>query len=193
MKRNIFNLFVLPVLSMVLLSACAAPPSEEASGNSNASQSGTELKRPDQQSPATGQGNGTPLEVSQQAPAPSNPAVATIPAQSPAQPASAGAQPKLVIPVKKLDFGKQPKEKSLTRSIVVKNTGKADLRIEAVVPSCGCTTVDFPKVIAAGKSGAIKVKVDTGKSVGSHTKSVTIQTNDPEQPAVQVELTFTVK
>lgn len=100
----------------------------------------------------------------------------------------------MVLPVQKIDFGKQPKSKSLTKSIVIKNTGKADLNIESVQPSCGCTTVDAPpKVVAPGKSAAIKLKIDTGQSPGSHTKSVTIKTNDPVQPVVQVELTFTVK
>jgi hypothetical protein len=37
------------------------------------------------------------------------------------------------------------------------------------------------------------VKVDTGKSPGPHTKSVTIKTNDPATPVVIVRLKFDVK
>jgi hypothetical protein len=53
--------------------------------------------------------------------------------------------------------------------------------------------VDFPKVLQPGKAGTIKVKVDTGKSPGEHTKSVTIKSNDPTEPNVIVQLVFDVK
>jgi uncharacterized protein DUF1573 len=53
--------------------------------------------------------------------------------------------------------------------------------------------VDFPKSLAPGKAGSVKVKVDTGASPGEHTKSVTIKSNDPNQPSVLVELVFNVK
>ncbi|HXG91782.1 MAG TPA: hypothetical protein VNN73_05350 [Blastocatellia bacterium] len=53
--------------------------------------------------------------------------------------------------------------------------------------------MDFPKVLRPGGSGSIKVKVETGKSPGPHTKSVTIKTNDPEEPSVIVHLKFDVK
>ena len=43
--------------------------------------------------------------------------------------------PKLVAPAKKIDFGKQPQDKSLVRAITIKNGGRADLNIESVVPS----------------------------------------------------------
>jgi len=43
--------------------------------------------------------------------------------------------PKLVAPDKKIDFGKQPQDKSLVRAIVIKNGGRADLNIESVAPS----------------------------------------------------------
>ena len=95
--------------------------------------------------------------------------------------------------MKKIDFGKQAKDLSLNRVIKVKNTGKGALNIESVTPSCGCTTVDFPKSIAPGKEGSIKVRLNTGTSPGVHTKTVTIKTNDPAEPTVIVELVVDVK
>jgi hypothetical protein len=53
--------------------------------------------------------------------------------------------------------------------------------------------VDFPKVLPPGKAGNIKVKVETGKNLGEHTKSVTIKTNDPKEPSLVVHLVFNVK
>jgi hypothetical protein len=53
--------------------------------------------------------------------------------------------------------------------------------------------VDFPKVLRPGQAGAIKVKVETGKSSGEHVKSVTIKTNDPSDPSHIVQFRFDVK
>ena len=53
--------------------------------------------------------------------------------------------------------------------------------------------MDFPKVLRPGQAGKIKVKVDTGKSPGPHTKSVTIKSNDPSDPSHVVQFAFDVK
>ena len=53
--------------------------------------------------------------------------------------------------------------------------------------------MDYPKVLRPGKAGAIKVSVETGKSPGVHTKSVTIKSNDPKDPSVVVQFSFDVK
>ena len=45
------------------------------------------------------------------------------------------AAPKLILPLVNIDFGSVSQGKSLTRNLVVRNTGKADLNIESVVPS----------------------------------------------------------
>jgi len=52
-----------------------------------------------------------------------------------ATPAPNGKAPKLELPQAKIDFGKQEQGKTLNRAIAIKNTGKADLNIESVVPS----------------------------------------------------------
>jgi hypothetical protein len=53
--------------------------------------------------------------------------------------------------------------------------------------------VAFPKVLQPGKVGTIRVKVETGKSPGPHSKSVTIKTNDPGDPSHLVQFKFDVK
>jgi hypothetical protein len=53
--------------------------------------------------------------------------------------------------------------------------------------------VDFPKVLQPGKAGTIRVKVETGKAPGPHSKSVTIKTNDPSEPSKLVQFRFDVK
>jgi Protein of unknown function (DUF1573) len=124
-----------------------------------------------------------------------NPQVAIAPVQSP-QPAPAVAPdkaPKMVLPVKKADYGTQPKEKTIFRSFTIKNAGKSVLNIESVTPSCSCTTVDFPKTVKPGQSGVIKFKVDTGAAPGIREKSITVKTNDPNEPTASFEFSFMVK
>lgn len=53
--------------------------------------------------------------------------------------------------------------------------------------------MDFPKVLRPGKAGIIKVKVDTNNSPGEKTKSITIKSNDPEQPSYLVNIKLVVK
>ena len=53
--------------------------------------------------------------------------------------------------------------------------------------------MDFPKVLPPGKAGTIKVKVETGNSLGIHIKSVTIKSNDPDNPNIKVDLHYFVK
>ncbi|HWO00919.1 MAG TPA: hypothetical protein VNS63_16790, partial [Blastocatellia bacterium] len=49
--------------------------------------------------------------------------------------ASRASGPRLILPLGNIDFGNVNQGKSLTRNLVVKNAGKADLNIESVVPS----------------------------------------------------------
>ena len=53
--------------------------------------------------------------------------------------------------------------------------------------------MDFPKVLRPGQAGSIKVKVETGKSPGQHTKSVTIKSNDPNDPSHFLQFSYNVK
>jgi uncharacterized protein DUF1573 len=139
----------------------------------------------------------TPAPITGLVPEPQRSAASAAPLRAPVEikPSAgrAGPGPTLLVPLKRIDFGKQPKNTTLQRVIQIRNVGKTELKIESVSPSWGCTAVDFPKSLAPGKAGSVKVKVDTGASPGEHTKSVTIKSNDPNQPSVLVELVFNVK
>ncbi|MEW6126933.1 MAG: hypothetical protein AB1757_07830 [Acidobacteriota bacterium] len=52
--------------------------------------------------------------------------------------------------------------------------------------------MDFPKVLRPGQVGKIKIKVETGKAPGPHTKSVTIISDDPAQKTAMFQFTFDV-
>ena len=138
-RLNLRSYFAVLVLG-VLLSACSGPAENAGSSNNNTT-------------PAQANNNSAPnAQIAQRdAPAasaqPPTPTVQPIPpptdktatarnanAASPTPPAN-GRAPKLVVPEKKIDYGKQPQGKEMVRAIVIKNGGLADLNIESVVPS----------------------------------------------------------
>ena len=97
----------------------------------------------------------------------------------------------LVEPVK--DFGTVAKGAKIDYSFVVKNTGTADLEIIAARPACGCTVADFDKIIKPGASGKVTAHVDTTAFAGPISKSVTLETNDPNTPTAQLTISAIVK
>ncbi len=97
----------------------------------------------------------------------------------------------LVEPVK--DFGTVPKGTKIDWSFQIKNTGDADLEIKSANPSCGCTVADFDKLIKPGQTGKVNAHVDTTNFAGPISKSVTVQSTDPETPAAQLTITANVK
>src|SRR5258708_39309831 len=58
--------------------------------------------------------------------------------------AAAQKPPKILVPTRKVDFGRQSANATVVRSVLVRNGGSGDLTLDSVEPSCGCTTVDFP-------------------------------------------------
>ena len=97
----------------------------------------------------------------------------------------------LVEPIK--DFGTVPKGQKITHAFVVKNTGTADLEIIAAKPACGCTVADFDKIIKPGQTGKVTASVDTVTFAGPTSKSVTLETNDPNTPTAQLTISAIVK
>ncbi|HJZ68017.1 MAG TPA: hypothetical protein VKF81_07845 [Blastocatellia bacterium] len=121
------------LLALALLPACSGPPENSASSNNNAATqaNSNSNQQPQAQDQAPSPTTETPLKV-QPIPPPSPPANtnANIAAKT-----ASGRLPKLVAPEKKLDFGKQPQDKTIVRAIHIKNAGQAALNIESVTPS----------------------------------------------------------
>jgi hypothetical protein len=71
-----------------------------------------------------------------------------------------------------------------------KNTGKEDLVLSKVQPSCGCTALDdWPKEpIKKNKTGVIKIKYNNMHIVGPFQKVITVESN-----AVNNRVTLTIK
>lgn len=97
----------------------------------------------------------------------------------------------LVEPIK--DFGTVPKGEKITYAFEVKNTGTADLEIIAARPACGCTVAEFDKVIKPGATGRVAAVVETVNFAGPISKSITLETNDPNTPTAQLTVSAIVK
>lgn len=72
----------------------------------------------------------------------------------------------------------QPK----TITFSFKNKGKEAIKIKKVIPSCGCTTVDWSKEgVEPGKTGLITAVFDA-KILGTFYKELAVYTNETDEP-----------
>lgn len=79
------------------------------------------------------------------------------------------------------DFGEIAPDKPVSYKFKLKNTGKTNLAIRKIRPSCGCTAVAPDNtIIVPGKSCKILVRFDPKGKKGNQKKAITIITNDPK-------------
>ena len=103
------------------------------------------------------------------------------------------AAPRLTLVEPLKDFGTVPKGEKITYAFVIKNTGTADLEIIAAKPTCGCTVAEFDKLIKPGQTGKVAAAVETVNFAGPISKSITLETNDPNTPTAQLTISAIVK
>jgi len=91
----------------------------------------------------------------------------------------------------KHDFGKVKEGVELTFVFKFKNDGDKNLVIQKVHASCGCTgvAVGDKKEFKNGEEGEIKVSFNTSRRSGTQSKTVTVQSNDPENPVAVLSFT----
>jgi len=74
------------------------------------------------------------------------------------------------------------------------NTGSKTLVIDRLNTDCGCTAAMISeKNIQPGKSGAIKTTFETKKYEGKQKKSITVYSNDPDNPEIQLVIKGIIK
>ncbi len=106
-----------------------------------------------------------------------------------------GGQPDIAIAVKRHDFGQVRQGEVVTAEIAMRNTGKKDLKIEAVSTSCGCTSAQVrPEVIPPGSGGKLIIRYDSGAhpDKGHVQRHIYIASNDPNEGEVEVIVTADV-
>ena len=83
------------------------------------------------------------------------------------------------------DFGTIKQGESVSYEYTFTNLGKSNLLIRKVTAACGCTAVNTTAdMIPAGKTGSIKTTFNSSGKTGTQNKTITVITNDPENPKV---------
>jgi hypothetical protein len=96
---------------------------------------------------------------------------------------------------KEYDFGTVTEGEKVQGVFKVTNSGKVDLIITSVKPSCGCTTPEWTKeAIAPGAAGEIKFEFNSANRVGKQNKSITVKSNAAKNTEViRIKGTVTAK
>jgi hypothetical protein len=105
-----------------------------------------------------------------------------------ARPGDAGPRPRIEILVTDHDFGQMFHQETYVHAFTVHNRGDADLVIEDVKPSCGCTSTRFDRVIPPGGEGKVELAVEGSKVHGEFNKSAAVESNDPDRPHMTLML-----
>jgi len=102
---------------------------------------------------------------------------------------------KVHISNQKVDLGEVMHSEFAEGSFLLGNSGNAPLKVMEIKSSCGCTVVDFEPgtIIAPGQKKAIKVSVDTIGKVGEIRKKLTVISNDPLTPELDMFVYVRVK
>lgn len=85
------------------------------------------------------------------------------------------------------DFGTAYQDEVVNHIYTFRNRGKSDLKIENTKTSCGCTAVVKSRdVIPPGETGEIEVNYSVRKARGASSKTITVFSNDPQNPSIQL-------
>lgn len=106
----------------------------------------------------------------------------------------AQGKPQVTVPEAIFDFGTVAQGTKVKHDFKIKNAGDADLYIQGVVPTCGCTVAaPSSDKVAPGQETTIHVEFDTTGFSGDRTKIVRVNTSDMTQPSSTLTLKGTVE
>ena len=92
------------------------------------------------------------------------------------------------------NFGTALSGPPINHVFMIKNVGTGPLEIKNVTSSCGCTAAKPSKnILAPGEVSTIAASVDTHFEQGHSLSVVTLTTNDPANPSLQLKLEGVIK
>ncbi len=103
--------------------------------------------------------------------------------------AAAADAPRIKFDKIEMNFPNIKEGQQLDALFKFKNTGKLNLIIDDVSPSCGCTVAKYDKVTEPGKSGTVRLTLDTSGINGAFRKTAVVATNDPSNPFITLVMT----
>ncbi len=97
--------------------------------------------------------------------------------------------PRIVFEETEFDGGDILEGQKLTHDFRFRNEGKSDLEIYSVRASCGCTaTAPEKKILKPGESSYIRATFNSSGRQGPQHKTITVMTNDVQNPRVLLHL-----
>jgi hypothetical protein len=103
--------------------------------------------------------------------------------------APAGLTPKIQFDKTVYDFGSTSPVTQVAGKFIISNTGSATLEIKKPQPSCGCTVAALTKdKLEPGEKAELGFTVNVGVPRGHVEKHITVPSNDPSQPSVNLTL-----
>jgi hypothetical protein len=104
-----------------------------------------------------------------------------------------GVGPKIQFAAPVYDFGRVPAGEVVKHEFAFTNVGDRRLEIRDVRTSCGCTTAGvWPRQLDPGVGGTIPIELRTLSFNGLLAKTVTVTSNDTNQPVAVLQLKGTV-
>ena len=103
--------------------------------------------------------------------------------------------PRLVVEKETIDLGTIKEGETVETVFVLENKGEADLVIDRIRTSCGCTTVKLAereKTIAPGGKQPLTTQFNSKGRAGKQRTTATIYSNDPQRPMLKLTLTLEV-
>ena len=105
--------------------------------------------------------------------------------------ACSGGDPAVDLETKHFDFGDVVNGLVVEKDLTIRNTGKADLVVETVTTTCGCTTASLDAMtIPAGESAILHIEFDSGAHgpdlTGQVMRQVILISNDPQIPEATI-------
>jgi Protein of unknown function (DUF1573) len=102
--------------------------------------------------------------------------------------------PRISVEPAAFDFGKTLPGKTLRKEFTLKNFGDAELVIENVSTTCGCTAALAPDTrLKPGAASPLRVTLETRSYSGRIERQVLVRSNDPKTPLLTVTISATVE
>ncbi len=88
------------------------------------------------------------------------------------------------------DFGKLKSNATVVKDVTITNTGKKELHLKSIQGNCTCITASAAKTkLKPGDNTTVKIAFAAPDRSGTHTKAVTIYSDDPKNPVQRVTFT----
>jgi uncharacterized protein DUF1573 len=105
----------------------------------------------------------------------------------------AEAAPRLAVDPESWDFGRTLKNRVIEKQFTVRNVGDADLIVDKISSTCGCTAALLSeKTLPPGKSAILRVTFDTRDFEGRVERKVLLRSNDRARDPLEIKLQATV-